>query len=98
MTFVITGTLDSMSREEAQEALVALAPRFPASVSKKTRYVVVGAEAGNLGAQRDQRSCASSRLMESNVPVITKVIPRTADLNMASQHRANEPPSRAAGR
>jgi len=47
MTFVITGTLDSMSREEAQEALVALGAKVSGSVSKKTRYVVVGAEAGS---------------------------------------------------
>ena len=47
MTFVITGTLDSMSREEAQEALVALGAKVSGSVSKKTRYVVVGADAGS---------------------------------------------------
>jgi DNA ligase (NAD+) len=47
MTFVITGTLDSMSREEAQEALVALGAKVSGSVSKKTRYVVAGEEAGS---------------------------------------------------
>ncbi len=47
MTFVITGTLDSMSREEAQEALIALGAKVSGSVSKKTRYVVVGADAGS---------------------------------------------------
>jgi len=47
MTFVITGTLASMSREEAQEALIALGAKVSGSVSKKTRYVVVGADAGS---------------------------------------------------
>jgi DNA ligase (NAD+) len=47
MTFVITGTLDSMSREEAQEALIALGAKVSGSVSKKTRYLVAGADPGS---------------------------------------------------
>jgi len=45
--FVITGTLASMSREEAAAALEALGARVTGSVSKKTSYVVVGADAGS---------------------------------------------------
>jgi DNA ligase (NAD+) len=45
--FVLTGTLSAMTREQAQEALEQLGARVSGSVSKKTRYLVAGAEAGS---------------------------------------------------
>ena len=45
-TFVLTGTLQSLTREAAQEALLARGAKVSGSVSKKTSYVVAGAEAG----------------------------------------------------
>jgi DNA ligase (NAD+) len=46
-TFVLTGTLSSMTREEAEEALTARGAKVSASVSKKTSWVVAGADAGS---------------------------------------------------
>jgi DNA ligase (NAD+) len=44
--FVITGTLPSMSREEASALITAYGGKISGSVSKKTDYLVVGAEPG----------------------------------------------------
>jgi len=46
-TVVLTGTLKTMSREEATAALEELGARVSGSVSKKTSFVVVGEEAGS---------------------------------------------------
>jgi len=46
-TFVITGTLPGMTREQAQEELVRRGAKVSGSVSKKTNYVVAGSEAGS---------------------------------------------------
>jgi DNA ligase (NAD+) len=46
-TYVITGTLQSMSREDAMAALERLGAKVTNSVSKKTTGVIVGAEPGS---------------------------------------------------
>ncbi len=46
-TFVLTGTLTSMGRDEAKAALRKLGASVSGSVSKKTDYVVAGQEAGS---------------------------------------------------
>jgi DNA ligase (NAD+) len=44
---VLTGTLESYTREDAAEAIQALGGKVSGSVSKKTRFVVAGENAGS---------------------------------------------------
>lgn len=46
-TVVLTGTLPTLSREEAKERLEAAGAKVAGSVSKKTDYVIAGGEAGS---------------------------------------------------
>lgn len=46
-TFVITGTLPTLSRDEAKDKLEAAGAKVAGSVSKKTSYVLAGTEAGS---------------------------------------------------
>jgi DNA ligase (NAD+) len=46
-TFVLTGTLASLTREAAEETIAELGGKVSGSVSRKTSYLVVGADAGS---------------------------------------------------
>jgi DNA ligase (NAD+) len=47
LTWVLTGSLASMDRGAAEDALRALGARISGSVSKKTDFVVAGSDAGS---------------------------------------------------
>ena len=46
-TFVLTGSLDALTRNEAKDRLQALGAKVTGSVSRKTGFVVAGADPGS---------------------------------------------------
>ena len=46
-TFVLTGTLPTLKREEAEQKILAAGGKVSGSVSKKTSYVLAGTDAGS---------------------------------------------------
>jgi DNA ligase (NAD+) len=58
LTFVLTGTLPTLTREEAKERIERAGGKVSGSVSKKTSYVVAGEEAGSKLASAEKLGVA----------------------------------------
>ena len=61
--FVITGTLEAMSRDEAKRRLQALGAKVSGSVSRKTDYLVAGA---NPGSKRSKAESLSVTILDED--------------------------------
>jgi DNA ligase (NAD+) len=57
-TFVLTGTLPNLTRDEAREMIEAAGGRVSGTVSRKTDYVVAGTEAGSKLARAEELGIA----------------------------------------
>lgn len=70
-SFVVTGTLESMSRDEAGEKIRSLGGTFQTSVGKDTTYLVVGA---NVGASKLAKAekLGTKQLSESDLITLLK--------------------------
>ena len=60
-TFVLTGTLETMTREEAEQKILEGGGRVSGSVSRKTDFVVVGADPGLKARKALRAGCEDTR-------------------------------------
>ena len=63
LTFVITGTLPTLSRDQATELIIANGGTVSSSVSKKTSYLLMGTDAGSK----------YTKAVELGVPILDEV-------------------------
>ena len=54
LTLVVTGSLNSFTRDSVKEAIISRGGKVSSSVSKKTDYVVVGASPGSKADKAEQ--------------------------------------------
>jgi len=83
-TFVLTGTLPNLARDFAQAKIEAAGGKVSGSVSKKTDYVVAGAEAGSK-----LEKAQSLNVMIINEANLLALLDNSASLQIEAQNATN---------
>jgi DNA ligase (NAD+) len=90
MSFVITGTLAGMSREQAAEVIVAHGGKVTGSVTRKTSYLLIGSDPGGN---------KYSKALELDVPLLDEpgLLAMLGDVGAQAVEAVREPPTRDPG-
>ncbi|MBC7452363.1 MAG: NAD-dependent DNA ligase LigA [Massilia sp.] len=94
-TFVLTGTLPTLSRDAAAALIEAAGGKVSASVSKKTAYVVAGADAGSKLAKAQELGIAilDETALQALLAAAALSLAPSLDLSLASSLAASPAPS-----
>ena len=74
LTFVITGVLESLEREDAQELIQKYGGKVTQSISKKTSYIVVGSDPGQSKLAK-AASCNTKQIGEDELLDLIRTLP-----------------------
>jgi DNA ligase (NAD+) len=85
-TFVITGTLPTLTRDEATEFIESRGGRVTGSVTKKTSYVLVGEDAGSKAAKA--RELSIPQISEAELVALPPVLAAAAAEKAAAAEAA----------
>jgi DNA ligase (NAD+) len=90
LTVVVTGSLEGFSRESAKEAIEARGGKAAGSVSKKTDYVVIGANAGSKATKAEELGLpildedGFKALLDEGAPGVAGAVPAPASGDAAA--------------
>ena len=74
LTFVITGVLESIERDDAADLIQRYGGKVTQSVSKKTSYIVVGRDAGESKLSKVRKSLEKDLLHFINCDLLPKKV------------------------
>jgi DNA ligase (NAD+) len=85
-TFVLTGTLPTLSRDEARARILAAGGKVTGSVSKKTDYLVAGEQAGS---KLDDAKALSIDILDESSLLALLDAPKIEGENPSNESRSN---------